>query len=362
MRVIVDNLILMGMALLFMDNSIPTEIQVLLFVGTVGYAAFSYYIEQEKIQFALSAIWLLVLCFMDGGVFYLPVIWYHLLCQKRKWEPAVVALCGMALLSGYLGLMSTVWGVILTFGISTWLCMQTASNDETGRKLIALRDSDMELSMNLQRKNKELAEMKEYEVYTATLAERNRIAREIHDNVGHLLSRAILQVGALQAICKQENLLEPMNVLQDSLNHAMNSIRNSVHDLRDESVDVYANIRQALDAMSGYEIQFEYDAGEDMPKDYKYCFIAVTKEALSNIVKHSDGKKVSVQLLEHPGFYQLVVEDNGRQSKNGDKNGMGIENMEERVKALGGTFLIQRERGYRIFVSIPKRMENTFVS
>ena len=54
MRVIVDNLILMGMALLFMENSIPTEMQVLLFVGTVGYAAFSYYIEQEKIQFALS--------------------------------------------------------------------------------------------------------------------------------------------------------------------------------------------------------------------------------------------------------------------------------------------------------------------
>ena len=99
-----------------------------------------------------------------------------------------------------------------------------------------------------------------------------------------------------------------------------------------------------------------------MPKDYKYCFIAVTKEALSNIVKHSDGKKISVQLLEHPGFYQLVVEDNGSQSKNGDKNGMGIENMEERVTALGGTFLIQRERGYRIFVSIPKRMQNMSAS
>lgn len=95
--------------------------------------------------------------------------------------------------------------------------------------------------------------------------------------------------------------------------------------------------------MTGYEIQFEYDAGEDMPRDYKYCFIAVTKEALSNIVKHSDGKKVSVQLLEHPGFYQLVVEDNGRQSKNGDKNGMGIENMKERVRSLGGTLLIQRD-------------------
>lgn len=173
----------------------------------------------------LSVLWLLVLCLMDGGICYLPVIWYHMLRQKRKWEPVVVAFCGLGMLSGYGGSTSFFWGVMLTFGISTWLCRQTMRNDETESKLIALRDSDMELSMHLQRKNKELAKMKEYEVYTATLAERNRIAREIHDNVGHLLSRAILQVGALQAICKQENLLEPMNVLQDSLNHAMNSIR-----------------------------------------------------------------------------------------------------------------------------------------
>ena len=95
----------------------------------------------------------------------------------------------------------------------------------------------------------------------------------------------------------------------------------------------------------------------DEVKKFEQPLVDKTKEALSNIVKHSDGKKVSVQLLEHPGFYQLVVEDNGRQSKNGDKNGMGIETMEERVKALGGTFLSQRERGYRICVSIPKRME-----
>ena len=285
----------------------------------------------------------------------MPVIWYFLLYQKREWELFAVAFCGLALLSGYHESLPVIIGGLLEFAAASWLCVQTLRGIETEKKLIALRDTDQELSINLQRKNKELQELREYEVYTATLAERNRIAREIHDNVGHMLSRAILQLGALQAICKQENLAEPMNVLQDSLNNAMNSIRSSVHDLRDESIDVYANIRQALDAMTGYEIHFDYDADENMPKEVKYCLIAVTKEALSNIVKHSDGRRVEVQLMEHPAFYQLVIADDGRKSRQSDSCGMGMQNMQERVQGLGGTFGVRREQGYRIFVSIPKR-------
>lgn len=356
MRRIIDNVILITSAfLLMLHGKVPIELQVILLTGTIAYAAFSYYAEKARLQLVLSAVWLVALCCIDGGVFFLPVIWYHLLFQNRKWELAVVVCCATVLLRVEGGISLETAGVILVFGIATWLCLQTKNNHTVERKLIELRDSDMELSMNLKRQNKELAQMKEQEVYTATLSERNRIAREIHDNVGHMLSRAILQVGALQAICKQENLVEPMKGLQDSLNQAMNSIRSSVHDLKDESIDVCANIRQALGGMSGYEVQFEYDADDEMPREYKYCFLAITKEALSNIAKHSDGKRICVQLLEHPGFYQLVIEDNGSVSKNGDRSGMGIQNMEERVTALGGTFLIQKEKGYRIFVSIPKK-------
>lgn len=358
MRTVIDTVIMLGIALLMIPDGISTELQVVLLIGTIGYAAFSYYTEHRCVQLALSAFWLLVLCMNEGGVFYMPVIWYFLLYQKRKWELFVVAFCGLALLSGNHDSLPVVTGGLFAFGVASWLCIQTLRSMETEHKLIELRDTDEELSMNLQRKNKELQELKEYEVYTATLTERNRIAREIHDNVGHMLSRAILQLGALQAICKQENLAEPMNVLQDSLNNAMNSIRSSVHDLRDESIDVYANIRQALDAMPGYEIHFDYDADENMPREVKYCLIAVTKEALSNIAKHSDGRRIEVQLMEHPAFYQLVIADDGRKSRQGDSGGMGMQNMQERVQGLGGTFGVRREHGYRIFVSIPKRISS----
>ena len=58
----------------------------------------------------------------------------------------------------------------------------------------------------LQEKNKNLMEKQDYEIYLATLRERNRIAREIHDNVGHMPSRSILQMGALITIHKEEPL------------------------------------------------------------------------------------------------------------------------------------------------------------
>ena len=56
----------------------------------------------------------------------------------------------------------------------------------------------------MEQKNKELLEKQDYEIQVATLNERNRIAREIHDSVGHLLSRSILQLGALKAVHRQE--------------------------------------------------------------------------------------------------------------------------------------------------------------
>ena len=49
----------------------------------------------------------------------------------------------------------------------------------------------------------------------------------------------------------------------------------------------------------------------DVPREIKYGFIAIVKEALHNIVRHSDASKVKIVMREHPALYQLIVEDNG---------------------------------------------------
>lgn len=66
--------------------------------------------------------------------------------------------------------------------------------------------------------------------------ERNRIARDIHDNVGHLLSSAILQIGALEMINQEPKLKEPLENLSATVHTGMDRIRQSVHDLHETSI------------------------------------------------------------------------------------------------------------------------------
>ena len=98
------------------------------------------------------------------------------------------------------------------------------------------------------RKNRMLVEKQDYEIYAATLKERNRIAREIHDNVGHLLSRSILITGAAKALNASDTLSPVLDNLDHSLNQAMTSIRSSVHDLHDESL----NLKEAAESLRFY--------------------------------------------------------------------------------------------------------------
>lgn len=203
-------------------------------------------------------------------------------------------------------------------------------------------------------------EKQDYEIHLATLQERNRIAREIHDNVGHMLSRAILQMGALQTIHQEEPLHGQLLQINDTLGEAMNSIRESVHDLHNESLD----LRQALlDICREFEkncaIDLHYDMTQEVPRSVKYCFLAIAKEAFVNVVRHSDADKVTVFVCEHPGFYQMSVEDNGSSASLPDETGqgeggIGLANMKDRVQALGGTIHFFAESGFRILLSVPK--------
>lgn len=88
-------------------------------------------------------------------------------------------------------------------------------------------------------------------------------------------------------------------------------------------------------------------------------FLAIAKEAFVNVVRHSNADKVTVFVCEHPGFYQMSVEDNGSSASLPDETGqgeggIGLANMKDRVQALGGTIHFFAESGFRILLSVPK--------
>lgn len=227
-------------------------------------------------------------------------------------------------------------------------------------KLHSMRDASMEHDMLMEQMNHQLIEKQNAQIYNATLKERNRIAREIHDNVGHMITRSILQVGAIGVINTDEKLKAPISDLKSTLDTAMDSMRKSVHDLYDESVDLRQALAKLKPTDSAFAFSLEYDCEDDVPRDVKYAFIAIAKEAVNNAVKHSNGDEIRIIVREHPAFYQLEIMDNGtsadeRRLSGETGDGIGIKNIKERVAAIGGIMRIKADDGFRIFVTLMKK-------
>ena len=264
--------------------------------------------------------------------------------------------------------LAGIFGFILAF----FLWSHTRQYEILTRNFRQSRDDSEEHALLLSEKNKALLEKQDYEIYAATLRERNRIAREIHDNVGHVLSRSILMTAACKTINKNEALDPLLGNLEESLNGAMNSIRSSVHDLHDDAVNLEDAIKGLVKDFTFCPVNLTYDMSRQVPREVKYSLISITKEGLSNVMRHSNADSVNILLREHPALYQLCIEDNGTLGSkipdiqtDADSNkmetvsgGMGLSNIRDRVKALGGTVQITQEKGFRIFVTIPKSGSN----
>lgn len=316
----------------------------------IGYCA-----ESSRLPLLLCILYLASAWFFPSFFFFFPAVIYLLL---RGHQPIPV-LCGLLFYLYHfyanaesMPLFFGLFGFLLTYLLQT----HTEQYQRLDSDYRQTRDDDRERNFLLSEKNKALREQQNYEIYTATLKERNRIAREIHDNVGHVLSRSILLLGAIKAVNK-ENALHPLlENLDDSLNSAMNSIRSSVHDLHDESVNLKEAVQNLIDEFDFCPVDLQYDMEPGVPKEVKYCFISITKEALSNIIKHSNADHVEITLREHPALYQLRIEDNGTMLSHSG-SGIGLVNMQDRVRALKGTFQTDTKKGFQIFITIPKSNE-----
>lgn len=333
--------------------------------------------------------YIMTIAFMAAGIIskemwmFLPVVLYNMLCFYSPvyiGVGGIIVACEAPAFREYYGLEKEML-IVAGLAAAVLLYGRTRRLNELEQEYKRARDDSRELTLMLEKKNQDLLEKQDTEVYLATLKERNRIAREIHDNVGHMLSRSILMVGALKTVNQAENLKVPMEQLDQTLNEAMTNVRQSVHDLHDESVNLKEVMESLAEEFRFCPVQLTYDMGYDIPKEIKYSFIAITKEALNNVMRHSNANEVKILAREHPGLYQLTIEDNGtlderirpngdreeyaekesagktgntRKTENTECSGIGIKNMKKRVRILGGTIQIQKENGFRIFITVPK--------
>jgi signal transduction histidine kinase len=353
MNKLIDKLIIFILCLCFYLPSTNNSLMIVpILIAIIISAVFSYF-ENDELKL-VGFIAYSLFCFTEPSfMFFLPLLCYDIFNFKFKWI-WIVALLPLAVYFKQTLSISSILTVSL-IGVAFLLKYRTISIERIKKEYYQLRDNTKEMSIKLTNKNKELMEKQDYEINLATLNERNRIARDIHDNVGHMLSSSILQIGAMFATSKDENTKENLKLIKETLSKAMDSIRNSVHDLHDESVDLYTEIKSLINNFNFCHIDFDYDIESNLEKNLKYCFISVTKEALSNIIRHSNATKASIILHEHPALFQLIIQDNGKQSSYKSENGIGIKNISDRVSSLNGNVNISTDKGFRIFISIPKK-------
>lgn len=323
----------------------------------ITFSGFLNYFDTDRPRALLTVGYFALACFMPELAFFLPLIIYDMQLFKYLYVnffALIPLLCFFKRVSLQLFLVVT----ILLF-----LCILLRYRWEKYIKMYfkyhELSDTAREMSMKLEKQNRELIESQDNERTLAALNERNRIAREIHDNVGHLLSSAILQAGALLTINQDEKVRDGLEVLNNTLSQAMNSIRASIHNLYDESIDLNAEIEKIIDQFTFCEVSYDYHINTPPEKKLKYTFIFIVKEALANIMKHSNATHVSITFREHPAFYQLIISDNGKVKGYSIDNGLGLRNIIERVHSFSGNINIITEKGFEIFISIPKEGPQT---
>ena len=354
---IIDKCILLGFGVVLLFGKSGATEPVVVFLIAVVAASLGFYLEEKKYIYIIFAIIFLVTIVQPMCLIFFPVFLYDALAKKLYW--AVLPELLLAFVHPVFSRPEQwiLWS--MTGVLAAALCYKTIKKQYFQEELIRIRDSSTELNIILKEKNKSLMEKQDYEVYLATLKERNRIAREIHDNVGHMLSRSLLLTGALLTVEKEGMVHDQLENMRDTLDQAMTSIRQSVHDLHDDAIDLKQAVTEIVQTIeTDYEVKLDYDMSGCVPRQVKYCLIATVKEAVSNIIKHSNGIRVRISFREHPGFYQLSVEDNGKDVKMKVENGIGLSNMQERVDALQGTFRVHTEKGFCIFITIPKVEEN----
>lgn len=321
----------------------------------------------------------ILICLSDIRlIIIIPVIIYDVVCSRNIVGLLLsiivyVTLAYQIISDGDISEMIILYVGLVTI-ISFYLAANTKKINKLSRKCIELRDDTHIKQEQLAKQNAKLVVARDEQIHSAQLAERNRIAREIHDNVGHMLSRAILQMGALLSIYKEEPLHEQLEGVRETLDGAMNNIRSSVHDLHDESIDVKSQIETMAKPLNEkFKVDLDLDIDENMNRQIKYVIIGVCKEAISNIMKYSVNSNVDIKLIWHPSMYQLVIYDyyqmpddeSGKKVRNnssGDNalssyisnsSGMGLEGIRNRVESVDGLVRIMDDDGFKVFVTIP---------
>jgi signal transduction histidine kinase len=197
----------------------------------------------------------------------------------------------------------------------------------------------------------------------AVAEERARIARELHDIVGHALSVMVLQVGAVRH--KLPELTgEDRKALEDvegTGRTALAEVRRLLGAMRERDAEVELEPQPGLDNLeplvnrvrgTGLRVRLRVEGEPSpLPRALDISAYRIVQEALTNVLKHAHASHAEVLVRHRPDALQLEVRDDGRGPAGGDGLGHGLVGIGERVKLYGGEMTAGRANGHGFVLS-----------
>jgi signal transduction histidine kinase len=212
---------------------------------------------------------------------------------------------------------------------------------------------------NKQRKDKEqlklLKKQNELNVLRAAVdgeeKERSRLARELHDGVGGILSASKMHMSLLRDEQHQAQDMARLDNVVVMLDQASQEIRTIAHNLSPNILSMYeleVAIGNYCDRIRSGDVSIEYYVIGELPKlneRFKLLVYRACQELVNNVIKHSKADHALVQLSCHDDILTLTVEDNGIGFNTAVSSGIGLSNLRERIKESDGHISIHSEPG-----------------
>ena len=369
MKVLADKgALLCGCLLLALIVGQAGTATVIWLIAAVTIAGLSMSADQRQWGIAAPAAYLLVGALSADSVAGAPLVVYALArlgaLTTRRARMTAVAACVpfVAAVAARVRDMPVLALALAVCALAALLALRTVQEAEARRSLHVVRDDLREKVLTLQDTNARLLQAQDYELRAAALAERTRIAREIHDGVGHLLTRLLLQVKALQVVHREEpGVVADLTTLDGGLDEALDSMRRSVHALSDDGEELATSLN-LLGSRCGIEsVRVDCSTEAEPPAVVARCVVAVVREALTNAARHGGARSARVAVTDYPAFWQVTVDNDGIVPAEGEPaaagrggSGLGLRSMTERVEALGGRVRITPRPRFTVFATIPK--------
>jgi signal transduction histidine kinase len=247
------------------------------------------------------------------------------------------------------------------FFISVFLLLHLYHNAlEKSDHIEGLYDELSRKHYELEQARKEVTEYARKVQDYAQIEERNRISKDIHDELGHKLIRLkmMMEAALLIGTTQPQKSMELMEQVRNQLGESMDTLRNTLRRLApsEERIKVYSmqKLIEQLGSGDGIEITYETLGNPQMVyPSLEVVLYRNAQEAVTNAIRHGHANRVHIQVRYGLNTVEMDVSNNGKIPAYIERKGLGLRGMEERASMLGGKVTVEFSDQFHVITTLP---------